>query len=80
VPLFYYVLHLFLIHAAAIAIAWPALGAAAVVRRFAAGEPLGYSLPAVYALWAGVVLALYPACQWFADVKRRSRAAWVSYL
>jgi len=80
VPLFYYVLHLFLIHAAAIAIAWPALGAAAVVRRFAAGEPLGYSLPAVYALWAGVVLALYPACRWFADVKRRSRAAWVSYL
>ena len=30
VPLFYYVLHLFLIHAVAIALAWPALGAAAV--------------------------------------------------
>jgi len=27
-----------------------------------------------------VVLALYPACRWFADVKRRSRAAWMSYL
>ena len=80
VPLLYYVLHLFVIHAAAIALAWPALGAAAVARPFVASEPLGYSLPAVYALWVAVVLALYPACRWFADVKRRSRRAWVSYL
>lgn len=80
VPLLYYVLHLFLIHAAAIALAWPVLGAAAVARPFAGGEPLGYSLPAVYALWAAVVLALYPACRWFAEVKRQSRSAWVSYL
>jgi uncharacterized membrane protein len=80
VPLLYYVLHLFLIHALAIALAWPALGAAAVTRRFVGGESLGYSLPAVYALWAAVVLALYPACRWFAQVKRQSRAAWVSYL
>jgi len=27
-----------------------------------------------------VVLTLYPACAWFADVKRRSTAAWMSYL
>jgi uncharacterized membrane protein len=80
VPLLYYVLHLFLIHATAIALAWPALGAAAVTRPFVGGEPLGYSLPAVYALWAAVVLALYPACRWFADVKRQSRGVWVSYL
>ncbi len=80
VPLLYYVLHLFLIHALAIALAWPALGAAAVTRRFVGGEALGYSLPAVYALWAAVVLTLYPVCRWFAEVKRQSRAAWVSYL
>ena len=35
VPLFYYVLHLFLIHAIAIALAWPVLGAAAVTHGFA---------------------------------------------
>jgi len=80
VPLLYYVLHLFLIHAAAIALAWPTLGVLALTRPFVAGEPLGRSLPAVYALWVAVVLALYPACRWFADVKRRSRGAWVSYL
>ena len=80
VPLLYYVLHLFLIHAAAIALAWPAVGAAAVTRPFVASEPLNYSLPAVYALWVAVVLALYPVCRWFADVKQRSGRAWVSYL
>jgi uncharacterized membrane protein len=80
VPLLYYVLHLFLIHAAAIALAWPLLGVAAVAHPFVGGESLGYSLPIVYALWVAVVLALYPACRWFAEVKRRSQRAWVSYL
>ncbi len=80
VPLFYYALHLYLIHAVAITLAWPALGAAAVRRPFMPSGGLGYSLPAVYTFWAAVVLALYPACRWFAAVKRRSRSAWVSYL
>ncbi|MGH7893516.1 MAG: DUF1624 domain-containing protein [Candidatus Binatia bacterium] len=80
VPLFYYVLHLFAIHALSIALAWPELGSAAVTRRFIADGGLGYSLPAVYAFWLSVVLVLYPACRWFAGVKRRSRSAWVSYL
>jgi uncharacterized membrane protein len=80
VPLFYYVLHIALIHAVAIALAWPAAGAAAVVRGFIAGEPLARPLPVVYGIWIAVVAALYPACRWFADVKRRSTAAWVSYL
>lgn len=79
VPLFYYVLHLTLIHALAIALAWPALGGAAVAHRFVEGG-LGYPLPAVYALWVAVVAALYAPCRWFAGVKRRSHAAWVSYL
>jgi hypothetical protein len=40
----------------------------------------GFGLPIVYLVWCLLVLALYPACRWFADVKRRSQAAWVSYL
>jgi uncharacterized membrane protein len=80
VPLFYYVLHIVLIHVLAIALAWPSAGTAALVRSFVGGEALGLSLPAVYAWWIAVVLTLYPACRWFADVKRRSQAAWVSYL
>jgi hypothetical protein len=33
-----------------------------------------------YAIWIGVVLALYPACRWFAGVKQRRRDPWLSYL
>jgi uncharacterized membrane protein len=80
VPLFYYVAHLVLIHALAIVLAWPQLGAAALLHRFIVTGGLAFPLPAVYALWIGVVLALYPTCRWFAEVKRRSHAPWLSYL
>ena len=40
----------------------------------------GFSLPIVYAIWIGVVVALYPVCRWFAAVKQRRRDAWLSYL
>ena len=82
VPLFFYVLHLFLIHLVAL-----------VVGTLAGYDPRsflrvwlylpdgwGYGLPVVYLVWAGVVLALYPACRWFAGVKARRREAWLSYL
>jgi uncharacterized membrane protein len=82
VPLFYYVLHLGLIHALALVIgtlagfepralltAWPFLPAG-----------WGYGLPVVFALWAAVVLALYPACRWFAAVKATSPGRWLRYL
>lgn len=80
VPLFYYVLHLYLLHGLAVVLAWPTIGAAALTRPYANGASLGYGLPAVYALWIAVVVALYPACRWFAGVKRRSTSAWMSYL
>ena len=80
VPLFYYVLHLFVIHAAAIALAWLFLDARALAGAVAGNAPLNYSLPVVYAVWVVAVLTLYPACRWFAAVKQRSRHAWMSYL
>jgi uncharacterized membrane protein len=80
VPLFYYVLHFFLIHVIAVALAWPRLGSAALTHQYMPSGGLELSLPAVYALWVFVVVALYPACRWFAGVKRRSDAAWLTYL
>ncbi|MBI4661082.1 MAG: DUF1624 domain-containing protein [Verrucomicrobia bacterium] len=65
VPLFYYLLHLPLIHGLAVALR-PA--------------GVGYDLPMIYAVWIGVILILYPACRWFAEFKRRRRDAWLSYL
>jgi uncharacterized membrane protein len=82
VPLFFYVLHLFLIHALALLVG---VLAGFEPRSFLRvwmflPESWGYGLPVVYLIWAGVVLALYPACRWFAGVKARRREAWLSYL
>jgi hypothetical protein len=40
----------------------------------------GFSLPVVYLLWMFVVVALYPACRWFAEVTRRRGDPWLSCL
>jgi uncharacterized membrane protein len=41
---------------------------------------LGFSLWAVYVFWFLGLLLLYPLCRWFAEVKRRRRDWWLSYL
>jgi len=41
---------------------------------------LGFSLWVVYVFWFLGLLLLYPLCRWFADVKRRRRDWWLSYL
>jgi len=34
----------------------------------------------MYAIWGAVMIAIYPACRWFADLKRRHRDwVWLSY-
>ncbi|HQR33177.1 MAG TPA: heparan-alpha-glucosaminide N-acetyltransferase domain-containing protein [Blastocatellia bacterium] len=41
---------------------------------------LGFSLWVVYLCWLLGLLLLYPICRWFADVKRRRKDWWLSYL
>jgi uncharacterized membrane protein len=83
-PLFYYILHLYLIHAAAFPVLYMAHGAKAFGwsnTAFGLPPEAALGLPAVYGLTAAVVLALYPLCRWFAELKRRRRdLAWLSYL
>ena len=40
----------------------------------------GISLPGVYVVWLLVIVLLYPFCRWFADLKRRRKDWWLSYL
>jgi uncharacterized membrane protein len=83
VPLFYYVVHFYLLHVLA------------VVAAIARGLPVAWlfsqvflnpppewplSLPVVYALWAAVVALMYVPCRWFAALKRRHPGGWLSYL
>jgi uncharacterized membrane protein len=80
VPLFYYLLHVPLIHLMVAAVG-RAEGGAAMLRHpghFPRG--FGYGLPAVYLAWISAVLLLYPLCRWFAGVKARRRSRWLSYL
>ena len=88
VPLFYFVLHLTLIHLLAVilcyaqngAVHWmfesPNLGA----YPFTPPPGWGVSLPVTYLLWVVVVVMLYPVCAWFARVRQRSSAWWLGYL
>jgi uncharacterized membrane protein len=88
VPMFYYVLHVPLIHVLAVIICgaryrqvhW--MFESPSLRNFPFTPPpgWGFSLPTTYMLWAVVVLALYPVCRWFAALKRRRSDPWLSYL
>jgi uncharacterized membrane protein len=88
VPLVYFLVHLAFIHLLVVAIGGARYGS---VHWFFNSPSLdkypfemppgwGYSLPFVYAMWASLVILLYPLCAWFARVKSRNRSAWLSYL
>jgi uncharacterized membrane protein len=83
VPFLYYVVHLYLIHGLTL-VAAAVTGQAAPndLRVFFLFYPknFGFSLGVVYAIWVGVVLALYPLCWWFARLKARRKDAWLSYV
>jgi uncharacterized membrane protein len=85
VPLFYYVLHLYLIHILAILVALafhqPILHGS-VIADFAT-KPVGYGhgLPFIYAMWILAVAILYLPCLWFMEFRSRHRDwTWLSYL
>lgn len=87
VPLFYYLLHIPLIHGLSVVVACVRHGRAGWLFAnpgdpSAASPPanFGFDLPVVYMVWIAVLLALYPACRWFAGFKRRWHETWLSYL
>jgi len=89
VPLFYFLVHFYLIHGLTIPFAWVRYGHAGFLlhplpslggsRNFFPPD-YGYSLWMVYAVWLAVVIVLYPVCLWFARLKERRRSIWLSYL
>jgi uncharacterized membrane protein len=86
VPLFFYfgqwiAVHVLATSAAYLAgqpIAW--LFASPLNRPSPNPGNLGFSLWVVYVFWLLGLLLLYPLCRWFAEVKRRRRHWWLSYL
>jgi uncharacterized membrane protein len=88
VPLFFFLLHIPFIHLIAVGVCylryrhvhWMFESPTMAQFPFTSPPGWGFSLPFVYMLWVCVVIALYPLCQWFANVKQRRRDPWLSYL
>ncbi len=87
VPMFYYLLHIPLIHLLAVVVCYARyrqihwMFESNDLSSFPITSPpgWGYSLPVVYLIWLAVVLALYPVCRWFAGVRQRHSDPWLSY-
>jgi uncharacterized membrane protein len=84
VPFFFYVVHIFVAHAAGVVLA---LIQGGELRRIPVVlDPTslpawyGVSLPGVYIAWALVVVAMYYPCRWFARIKRTRSDWWLRYL
>jgi uncharacterized membrane protein len=83
VPLFYYLLHIPLIHLLAVLVA----NATGYNTDFMFGNypffwqgEWGYSLPVVYLVWIVVVIVLYPVCYLFYNLKKKKKSKILSYL
>ncbi|MFT4835009.1 MAG: putative membrane protein [Marinoscillum sp.] len=82
VPLFFYIIHFYLIHSlaliAAVATGFPA--SSMIVDVFITMSPnlegYGFSLWLVYVVWLFVIILLYPVCNWYDIYKRNRREHW----
>ena len=87
VPFFYYVIHFYVLHTLCMVLFLSRGHSFSEItpdifgipfRFLIAGE--GYSLGIVYIIWIIIVIALYPLCKRFSDLKKRKRDWWLSYL
>ncbi len=88
VPMFYYILHIYLIHL--LAMISSELFTSVDWRIWFLEQPLwfndalkgyGFSLPVVYGVWVLVVIGLYPLCKMYDSYKQNHKEKWwLSYL
>jgi uncharacterized membrane protein len=86
VPLFYFVVHLYIIHIITIAMVmmqgyhWNNL----LFSNFQLGRPVGKSglpLAGIYTIWLLLLLLLYPICKWYGHYKKsHAEKTWLRYL
>lgn len=88
VPMFYYLLHIFLIHLFALIAAvntgynWSDMILTTMINRSPELKGYGFNLLTVYLVWVALILVLYPICKWFDHYKKthRSGQRWLSYI
>lgn len=82
VPLFFYILHLYVIHALAMLLLvyqgrdWSEYIFSA--RNLSSGRlsDFGLSLGAVYVIWVVVTVLLYPLCKWYQSYREKHPSTW----
>jgi len=86
VPMFFYILHIFLIHLFSL-LALILTGGNwhdTIIRNGMKNfhpEGYGFSLPITYLVWITVILILYPLCKWYDEYKSSHKEKWwLSYL
>ena len=88
VPMFYYLVHIFLIHLLAVIGAiisgykWSDMILSTRVNASPQLKGYGFNLITVYIIWIGLVIILYPFCKKFDKYKKANQSAkwWLSYL
>ena len=87
VPLFYYILHFYLIHITALILYMISQGKSwsELDFNFSAGfggipAGAGYTLPWVYLAWISIVCALYPLCTRYYRYKSQHNHWWLGYV
>jgi uncharacterized membrane protein len=84
VPLFYYILHIYLIHAMALIggmlLHVPYEYFTDTNKAFGPKPGWGFSLPVVYVAWLSAIAVLYLPCRWFMYIKLNHKKWWLSYL
>ena len=87
VPMFYYVVHLYLIHLAAffgamaLGYSWRVMVLSHRINETPELKGYGFNLFTVYLIWIALLVVLYPMCKWFDKYKRGHLKAqpWLSY-
>jgi uncharacterized membrane protein len=85
VPFFFYILHIPLLHLGAVVLALFTFGDAswlynAPIAHSPEGFSYGHELLPTYLGWIAVILLLYYPSRWFANLKKRRKDWWLSYL
>lgn len=88
VPMFYYIIHIYVIHL--VALVASALTPGQDWSIWLLKDPIwftkdlqgyGFSLPVAYLFWITIVAALYPLCKWYDGYKQAHKEKWwLSYL
>ncbi|MBD2702272.1 DUF1624 domain-containing protein [Spirosoma sp. BT702] len=85
VPMFYYVLHWYLVHLSMIGMSllqgYSLADIPSGPMNFGRPDGAGISLGLVYVVWIGLVLVLYPLCRWYGPYKAaHPEIKWLRYV